>query len=111
MDMGFLSEHTHSDVSGEPDRQPIFAIDRLQTQHPVQIWIDLRELRAQYDLQEQRDFQRRQTAAGLEVRDRLSNAQPEQTGQLFLAVAARRAESIQIILQRDVILHLMFLLS
>jgi hypothetical protein len=65
----------------------------LQAEAPVQIGIDLRELGAQHDLQQQRNFQRRQTSADLEVGDGLAGPETEQACQKFLAVAAIRAES------------------
>lgn len=92
-----LSEHSRSDVPGESNRETVFARDRFQAQRLVQIGIDLRELGAQHDLQQQGDFQPRQTATGFEVRDRFANAQADQSRQLLLAVAPRGAESIQII--------------
>src|SRR5207302_95796 len=62
-----LSEHAASNVASEPGGQAVFAIGRLLAQVLIKIHVDFRELRAQYDLKQQRYLKGRQPAASFVV--------------------------------------------
>src|SRR3972149_6248046 len=88
-----LSEHAAPNVTGERAGQAVFARDRLEAQFLVQIPVNLRELGAQYDLHQHRDFNWRQFSASLVIRNGSSGPLPEQMRQSFLAIAADVSES------------------